>query len=78
MAAELYDRVLIVQDYYADTGRHLERAVQAYNKSVGSWESRMLPSLRRIRELGAATGVEPAAPEQIDVATREPKMIAPA
>ena len=78
VAAELYERVLTVQDYYADTGRHLERAVQAYNKSVGSWESRMLPSLRRIRELGAATGAEPAAPEQIDVATREPKMIEPA
>jgi DNA recombination protein RmuC len=75
LAAELYERMLTVQEHYADTGRHLERAVQAYNRSVGSWENRLLPSLRRIRELGAAAGGEPAAMEQIDVAARDPKML---
>jgi DNA recombination protein RmuC len=75
LAAELYERVLAVQDHYADTGRHLERAVQAYNRSVGSWENRLLPSLRRIRELGAAPGDEPAAPEPVDVVSRDPKML---
>ncbi len=75
LAAELYERMLTVQEHYADTGRHLERAVQAYNRSAGSWENRLLPSLRRIRELGAATGEEPAALEQIDVAARDPKML---
>ncbi len=75
LAAELYERVLAVQDHYADTGRHLERAVQAYNRSVGSWENRLLPSLRRIRELGAAPGDEPAAPDPIDVVSRDPKML---
>jgi DNA recombination protein RmuC len=77
LASELYERTLTVQDYYADTGRHLDRAVQAYNRSVGSWENRLLPSLRRIRELGAAAGEEPAAPEQIDVVARDPKMLEP-
>jgi DNA recombination protein RmuC len=75
LAAELYERVLAVQDHYADAGRHLERAVQAYNRSVGSWENRLLPSLRRIRELGAAAGDEPTAPEPIDVVSRDPKML---
>jgi len=75
LAAELYERVLAVQEHYADAGRHLERAVQAYNRSVGSWDNRLLPSLRRIRELGAATGADPSGLEQIDSGTRDPKQL---
>jgi len=75
LASELYERVLAVQEHYADAGRHLERAVQAYNRSVGSWDNRLLPSLRRIRELGAATGSDPSGLEQIDSGTRDPKQL---
>lgn len=70
VAAEFYDRVQTLHGHYADTGRHLERAVEAYNRSVASWEARLLPSLRRVRELGAVTGAEPAAPSRIDLLPR--------
>lgn len=72
-ASDIYERVQTWQSHYADAGANLERAVQSYNKSVASWESRMLPSLRKVRELGAASGPEPAAPEQIDLVPRSPK-----
>jgi DNA recombination protein RmuC len=75
VASELYDRVQVVHDYYADTGRHLEKAVEAYNRSVGSWESRLVPALRKMRELGVANGEEPVAPEQIDVVARRPRAV---
>ncbi len=75
VASELYDRVQIVHDYYADTGRHLEKAVEAYNRSVGSWESRLVPALRKMRELGVSSGEEPAAPEQIDLVARRPRAV---
>lgn len=73
VASELYDRVQLVSEHYADTGRLLEKTVESYNRSVGSWESRLLPALRKMRELGVSSGEEPEAPEQIDVLARRPR-----
>ena len=75
VASELYERVEVVHDYYADTGRHLEKAVEAYNRSVGSWDSRLVPALRKMRELGVSSDEEPQAPEQIDVLARRPRAV---
>jgi DNA recombination protein RmuC len=73
VAAELYDRVEQVHDHYADAGRLLEKTVEAYNRSVGSWDQRLVPSLRKMRDLGVSTGDEPQAPEQIDLLVRRPR-----
>ena len=69
LAADLYGRMQAFLTHHAETGRELQRVTEAYNRSVGSLESRLLPSLRRIRELGAG-GEEPLAPEPVDVAVR--------
>jgi DNA recombination protein RmuC len=73
VASELYERVQLVCDHYADTGRLLEKTVEAYNRSVGSWDSRLVPALRKMRELGVSSGEEPEAPEQIDLLARRPR-----
>ena len=75
VAGELYDRVQLVHDHYSDTGRLLEKTVESYNRSVGSWDSRLLPALRKMRDLGVAAGEEPEAPEQIDVLARRPRAV---
>jgi DNA recombination protein RmuC len=75
VASELYDRVQLVHDHYADTGRLLEKTVESYNRSVGSLDSRLLPALRKMRELGVSCGDEPEAPEQIDVLSRRPRAV---
>ncbi len=75
VASEMYERVQSVQEHYSATGRLLEKTVAAYNSSVGSWDSRLVPSLRRMRELGVSNGVEPEAPEQIDLLARRPRAI---
>jgi|HubBroStandDraft_6_1064221.scaffolds.fasta_scaffold16012_2 DNA recombination protein RmuC len=75
VASELYDRVQLVHDHYADTGRLLEKTVESYNRSVGSWDTRLVPSLRKMRELGVSSGDEPEAPEQIDVLARRPRAV---
>ncbi len=77
VAAEFYERLRVMQGHYEDSGRHLARAVDAFNRSMGSWEARVLPALRRVRELGAAGGDEPAAPERIDTVPRNPRGIEP-
>jgi len=75
VASELYDRVQLVCDHYADTGRLLEKTVEAYNRSVGSWDSRLVPALRKMRELGVSIGEEPEPPEQIDLLARRPRAV---
>src|SRR5712692_7692821 len=75
VASELYDRVQLVHDHYSDTGRLLEKTVECYNRSVGSWDSRLVPALRKMRELGVSGGEEPEAPEQIDVVARRPRAV---
>lgn len=71
VAVEVSDRIQIIHGHYSDTGRHLERAIEAYNRAIASWESRLLPSLRRVRELGAVNGTEPLAPASVEVMPRE-------
>lgn len=75
IACEMYERVQLVQEHYSDTGRLLEKTVEAYNRSVGSWDSRLVPSLRKLRELGVSSGAELEAPEQIDLLARRPRAV---
>jgi DNA recombination protein RmuC len=75
VAAEMYDRLLAVEEHYAATGRMLEKTVDAYNRSVGSWDTRLLPSLGKLRELGVSQGPEPEAPVQIDLLPRRPRAV---
>ncbi len=75
VASEMYERVQLVQEHYSDTGRLLEKTVEAYNRSVGSWDQRLVPALRKMRELGVASGDEPEAPEQIDLLARRPRAV---
>jgi DNA recombination protein RmuC len=70
LAAELFDRIVILQTHFNDIGDSLGKSVAAFNRCVASLESRLYPSLRRIRELGATTAEEPPAPEPVDVVPR--------
>ncbi|MGD0793342.1 MAG: DNA recombination protein RmuC [Terriglobales bacterium] len=70
LGKELYERLRVFADHLDAVGRSLDRAVQSYNKAVGSLESRVLVSARRFSELGAASAAEMPEPVQIETATR--------
>ena len=67
----LYERLATLAGHFGGLRRGLERAVDAYNDSVGSLESRVLVSARKFKELGAATGDDIEKLQTIDRTTRE-------
>lgn len=67
----LYDRLRTLGEHFDDVGRSLARTTAAYNKAVGSMESRVLPAARRFRDLGAATAGEIPPLETVDQQPRE-------
>lgn len=75
VASEMYERLQAVGEHYSATGRMLEKTVEAYNRSVGSWDARLIPSLGKLRELGVSQGAEPEAPVQIDLLPRRPRAV---
>ena len=70
LGRELYKRVALLGRGWSDTGAKLAAAVQAYNKTVGTLEARVLPQARRFRDLRAGDEEEIAA---LDVLSEEPR-----
>ena len=70
LGAELHDRIQKFAEHLERLGVALGRATGAFNEAVGSLEHRVLPSARRFRELGAATGTEIAPMKSVDVQAR--------
>jgi DNA recombination protein RmuC len=70
LGKELYERLRIFATHLDAVGRGLDRAVESYNRAVGSLESRVLVSARRFPELGAASAGEMPEPAQIETTTR--------
>jgi len=66
LGKELYERISTLSGHFGDVGNSIEKAVAAYNRAVGSLESRVLPSVRRFKELGATGAEEIPVLEQID------------
>jgi DNA recombination protein RmuC len=71
LGRELYDRIRRFAGHLARLGKNLESSTAAYNQAVGSLESRVLPSARRFRELGAAAGEDIPELGQVDTRPRE-------
>jgi DNA recombination protein RmuC len=72
LGKSLYERLRTFAQHLTQMGRNLTQSVDAYNRAVGSLESRVLPAARRFQELGAAGGEEIEVLEIVDRVVREP------
>lgn len=66
LGRELYERMKNFAEYFGTLGKHLDRAVDAYNKTVRSTETRLMVTARKFKELGAGTNEDIETPETIE------------
>ena len=55
-AADLYDSLRVYAGHVDGVGKGLSRAVDAYNRSIGSLEGRVLPRARKFEDWGVVPG----------------------
>jgi DNA recombination protein RmuC len=70
LGKDLYDRLRTFTGYFTDIGKGLDRALESYNRGVGSLEARVLVTARKFKERGAIAGEEIETAEPIDKSTR--------
>ncbi len=70
LGKELHDRLRNLAVHVDSVGKGLDRAVEAYNKAVGSLEGRVMVSARRFVELGAPVTEEIPELNMIETTTR--------
>jgi len=70
LGKELHDRLANFVGYFDDVRRRLDGAVQAYNKAAGSFESRVLVSARRLKELRVTSGDDLATADPVETTPR--------
>jgi DNA recombination protein RmuC len=75
LGRQVHERLGIMTGHLVALGRELRKAVESFNRTVGSFESGVLPNARRFRELGVAGKQEIKQVEPIDTL---PRLIEPA
>jgi DNA recombination protein RmuC len=72
LGVELYKRLTDMTGYFSKVGSSLDKAVDFYNKAVGSYDARVLVAARRFSELGTVPpDADIDAPELVDKQSRE-------
>ena len=68
---ELYDRISKFREQYAKVGKQLASTVDAFNGSVGSMESRVLVSARKLKQLNVTSAEAIESVDQIEKIPRK-------
>ena len=72
LGRELYDRIRVLSGHFLKLRKGLGASVKAFNEAVGSFESRVLVTSRKFKELGAASGNDL---ETVDSLDRTPRAL---
>jgi DNA recombination protein RmuC len=66
----LYERIAKLAEHFENVGRSLAKSVEAYNSAVGTLESRVLVTARRLKDKGVTAAEEFPEPATIDQTPR--------
>jgi DNA recombination protein RmuC len=72
LGRELFDRVVTLNQHFESLGKKLDGAVGAYNTAMGSLESRVHVTARRMAEFGIAESEKLGSPPRLDRPVRLP------
>jgi DNA recombination protein RmuC len=75
LGRDLYDRLATFAGHLNEVRKKLDGAVQSYNQAAGSFESRVLVTARRMKDLKVTTSEELPEAERIDTVPRVLKQI---
>jgi DNA recombination protein RmuC len=70
LGRELYDRTRSFTERFDTLGTRLDATVRAFNDAVGAYDARVMVSMRKFKELGAATGDAIEPPTAVDTTPR--------
>jgi DNA recombination protein RmuC len=70
LGRQLYDRIAKLAEHWENVGKSLAKAVGAYNGAVGTLETRVLVTARRLKDKGVSVGEDLPDLETIDTTPR--------
>ena len=68
---QLYHRLMTFTEHLQKLGKSLDSSIKHYNNGVGSFDTRVLSSARKFKELGISTGKEAEQPQKIETSARQ-------
>jgi DNA recombination protein RmuC len=73
LGRELYERLVVMTEHFVKLGDRLDNAVSEYNKTVGSFERRVLPSARKFTEHGIQPKKELQELDPVEISAQPPQ-----
>jgi DNA recombination protein RmuC len=71
LGKDLYERMAVLTEHLNDVGQALGKSVLAYNKAIGSLETRILPAARRFKDLGVSSEKEIPMLDPVELVSRK-------